>query len=393
MRNKDMTLAYVLLQSSYWMSFCVCVCFAVIYLQGIGFSNTKLGILSALGNLIGMILGPYLAGLTDKDERWPALKLMPYMLVLQTLSCAALLAVMKDQTLSFIFYVLYMSFCVSFNTLVLKIYSDISYAQMKTDYSLARGLGSLSFVIISAVLGVLIEKTSVRAVPVSGLILCVYQYIAYRLTKKQMPEVRYAASEKQSVSMGEFIRENGRFFLMLCGTALLFFSHNNITGFLINVVRNAGGDAGTAGFLNSFMAVMELPFMFFYTKLFGKMDQKKILAASFLFFSIKELCFALAGSLRGLYLSFLFQGPSFALYSAAIVPYVEMTVGHQDSGKAQSLAYTMTTLGSVLSSVFAGRLYDLLSVSSTLWISFVVSLFGTLTAVLAMKGMKRWTKN
>ena len=254
-----MTLAYVLLQSSYWMSFCVCVCFAVIYLQGIGFSNTKLGILSALGNLIGMILGPYLAGLTDKDERWLALKLMPYMLVLQTLSCAALLAVMKDQTLSFIFYVLYMSFCVSFNTLVLKIYSDISYAQMKTDYSLARGLGSLSFVIISAVLGVLIEKTSVRAVPVAGLILCVYQYIAYRITKKQMPEVRYAASEKQSVSMGEFIRENGSFFLMLCGTALLFFSHNNITGFLINVVRNAGGDAGTAGFLNSFMAVMELP--------------------------------------------------------------------------------------------------------------------------------------
>ena len=158
--------------------------------------------------------------------------------------------------------------------------------------------------------------------------------------------------------MSLFIRDNRVFFVMLVGTALLFFAHNNITGFLINVVRNAGGDTKTAGFLNSFMAVMELPFMFFYTKLFGKMDQKKVLASSFIFFSIKELCFALAGSLTGLYLSFLFQGPSFALYSAAIVPYVEMMIGHQDAGKAQSLAYTMTTLGSVLSSIFAGRLYD-----------------------------------
>ncbi len=385
MTKKDMTLPYILLQSSYWMQFCVCVCFAVIYLQGIGFSNTKLGILSALGNLAGMLFGPYLADKMDRKENWAPLRLMPYLLVLQAAACIGLLLVSKNQTLSFIFYVLYMAFCVSTNTLILKIYSDISYAGLKTDYSLARGLGSLSFVIVSAVLGVLIEKTSVMTVPACGLVLTVYETIAYLITKKRMPEIRFEASEKESVPMSSFIRENKMFFIMLTGTALLFFSHNNITGFLINVVRNVGGDTKTSGFLNSFMAVMELPFMFFYTKLFGKMDQKKVLAASFIFFSIKELCFAMAGSLTGLYASFLFQGPSFALYSAAIVPYVEMKIGHQDAGKAQSLAYTMTTLGSVLSSVFAGRLYDVLSVSETLWISFAVSLLGTLIAIFSMK--------
>lgn len=385
MTKRDMTLPYILLQSSYWMQFCVCVCFAIIYLQGIGFTNTKLGILSALGNLAGMLLGPYLADKMDRDERWAPLKLMPYLLVLQALTCVGLLLVSKDQTLSFLFYVLYMAFCVSVNTLILKIYSDISYAGLKTDYSLARGLGSLSFVIVSALLGVLIEKTSVLMVPLSGLLLTAYEACAWLITKRRMPQIRFEAALKESVPMSSFIRDNRLFFIMLVGTALLFFAHNNITGFLINVVRNAGGDTKTAGFLNSFMAVMELPFMFFYTKLFGKMDQKKVLASSFIFFSIKELCFALAGSLTGLYLSFLFQGPSFALYSAAIVPYVEMMIGHQDAGKAQSLAYTMTTLGSVLSSIFAGRLYDILPVPMVLWISFAVSVAGTLIAVSSMK--------
>ena len=383
-----MTFPYTLLQSSYWMSFCVCICFATIYLQGIGFSNTKLGIVCALGNLAGVFLGPYLAGMMDKDERCAPVKIMPCILILQALCCIVLRFVMNSEILSSIFYILYMMLCVAFDTPLLKVYSDLSYAEKKVDYSLARGMGSLSFMAISALLGLLIEKTSVKAVLYSGILMTVYQYLAYLYIKGRMPEIKIHKETNQSSSLSAFIRSQPAFAIMLCGTALLFFAHNNITGFLINVVKNVGGDTAVAGFLNSFMALIEIPVMLFYTKWFGKKDQKKVLAASFIAFSVKELSFALSRNLGGLYFSYLFQAPSFALYSASIVPYVEEKIEYKDRAKAQSLAYTLTTIGSVLSSVFAGTLYDHTSVNNTLWISFFVSLLGTLVCLYAMKKEK-----
>ncbi|MBO7667513.1 MAG: hypothetical protein J6T26_03535, partial [Firmicutes bacterium] len=68
-----------------------------------------------------------------------------------------------------------------------------------------------------------------------------------------------------------------------------------------------------------------------------------------------------------------------------IVPYVTQTVAYEDSAKAQSLAYTMTTVGSVLASLIAGPMYDALSVPATLWISCAVCAAGTVIALFSMK--------
>ncbi len=382
-------LPYILLQSSYWMSFCVCICFAVNYLQGSGFSNTLLGIISAAGNLLGMIAGPFLAAKMDEEERCSPLSLYPVLLAGE-LVCALFLLLMRTSLLvQGLFYVLLIGFSVSVNTPLLKIYADLSFAGCQINYALARGLGSLSFVAASALTGVLFEKYGPPVLPWEMLACVVYQYLSYLAMKKKMPRIDFTKREDRSSSLPLFVERNLSFFVMLCGSALLFFAHNNITGFLINVVTSLGGNHQSAGFLNSFMALVELPVMFAYASLFGNRDPKKLLAFSFFAFSVKGLCFALSFSLSGLYLSYLLQAPSFALYSSSIVPYVEKTIAYEDAAKAQSLAYTMTTLGSVLSNAIGGRLYDTLSVSRTLWISFLVSCLGSAVCLFAMYARKR----
>ncbi len=385
MKERRYTFHYALIQSSYWMTFCVAISFATIYLQGIGLSNTQLGILSALSNLSGMFIGPWLAGKMDSDERWSAMRLAPYLLGIQALSCLILLVKGEERVIGAVVFAVFMAFCSSFNTLVLKVYADLNHQGAHLNYSLARGIGSLSFVVISALTGVLVEKTSIRIIPLISLLLIAYQAISFFRIRNDLTETAFERKGEENASMLRFIRENPRLTIMLFGTAILFFSHNVITNFLINIVRNVGGDAGMSGLLNSFMALMELPVMFLYDRLFGKKDQGRMLKIAFIAFTVKELSFALSKNTASLLASFLFQAPSFAIYSSAIVPYVDSRVKFSDSAKAQSLSYTMTNLGAVLASVIAGTLYDTISVTSTLWVGLAVSAIGTVICLLGMK--------
>ena len=386
--RKDLTLTYSLIQMSYWMSFCICVCFAVIYLQGKGLSNTQLGIVTALGNLAGMLIGPYTAG--KMDTGMTPLKAAFVLLSLRLLSMIGLLLCKSGVLVIGILFVLYMAFCVSANTVVLKIYSDIVYEKYPVNYATARGLGSLAFVIVSSIAGTLIEKTSVEAVPWLGIVLLVLELLSFYRIGRYLKMNHAETQEETSSSIAAFIKENGLLTLTLSGTALLFFSHNIVTNFLINIVRHVGGTTAMAGYLTSFMALMELPVMFLYTKLFGKKDQGKMLAISAIAFTIKELAFALANSQLTLSACFLLQAPSFAIYSSAIVPYVASKVEYKDAGKGQSLAYTMTDVGVILAGFFAGRMYDTIGVSLTLWVGFAVSLLGTLICLFGLrKGERR----
>ena len=79
------------------------------------------------------------------------------------------------------------------------------------------------------------------------------------------------------------------------------------------------------------------------------------------------------------------QAPSFALYTAAIVPYIDKTIPHKDSAKAHSLAFSMTTFSSVLCGTLSGMLYDNASVSVTLWIAAGICFAGSILAVAGVK--------
>jgi predicted MFS family arabinose efflux permease len=68
---------------------------------------------------------------------------------------------------------------------------------------------------------------------------------------------------------------------------------------------------------------------------------------------------------------------------------VNEEIRYEDSAKAQSLMYTMTTIGTVLSSVISGRLYDTIPVRSVLWISAAVAFAGALIAASSLRRRKK----
>ena len=383
---RKLTPDYALVQAPFWATYCVSVSFAAVYLQFLGYSNRQLGLIMAVGCLMSALLGPLLSSRIDRSPALSAARLAPFVLAAQTATLLLLILFPQKGAASSLGFLLYLAFSNSVNSLNLKLYSDAVYGGADIDYGFCRGIGSLGYVVVSVILGFLVKLTSALLIPWAGLLLTAMQYLTFRRFHRLAPPSRAVLERKRGSTLPEFARANPRFCLLLLGTVLMFIAHNAAGNFMINVVRNLGGDEATMGWLNGFMAAVEIPMMFLYSRIFRKPGSAVFaLSLSFVFLTLKAAGIAAAATIPQLAAVFLLQAPSFALYTAAIVPYVTQTVAYEDSAKAQSLAYTMTTVGSVLASLIAGPMYDALSVPATLWISCAVCAAGSVIALFSMK--------
>ena len=376
--TKTLTKQFSAVQAAFWMSYCASNGFAAVYLQGVGYTNTELGLIMALSNIAGALLGPELSSLIDRKEEVTAIRLLPPTFFLQAAVLLILFMFNGKGPVTAAGFGAYIAASNVINSLNMKMYSDALYSGAGVDYGIARGMGSMAFVAASLFIGFAAERLGVRIIPLTGLAITVFQYAAY-LSMKKAAEGRTSAAASEFVrgrSMNDFIAANPQFFILLIGTALLFFTHNTINNFLINIVRFDGGDTSTLGVLHGYIAAVEIPVMVFYSRIFRKADTRNILRVAFIFFILKAAAIAASRTIPQLTASYTMQAPSFALYASAIVPYVSENVAREDSAKAQSLAYTMTTCGGVLASLIGGRLYDMLPVPTVIWIACGISVIG-----------------
>lgn len=386
--KNNLTGLYALCTAAFWMIFCISISFAAVFLQSRGYSNTELGVVLALGNILGALLGPAMSAQIDLHDRLDPHSFLPFVLIAQALTLLCLLLCPGKSTAVSVIYVLFISFSLSVNSLNLKLYADLGYNGAAVDYGLSRGIGSLAYVLISMGLGLLVRRCSFRVLPYVGLAVTALQALAAVLLRRSTLEYvsKEQTDEPVSRTLVSFLRENKRFSVLLFGTVLLFFSHNTIVNFFINLTVNAGGDTAAMGYLNAAMAFVEIPVILFYARIRGKHSHGSALRFAFVFFVLKALAFSFAGSIPLLFAAILLQAPSFALYTAAIVDYVDEEIPHADSAKAQSLAFSMTTAGSVLASILSGWNFDRLGVQKTLLIGTAAALFG---ALIAAAGIKR----
>ena len=268
------------------------------------------------------------------------------------------------------------------NTLNLKLCADFDHYESPVNYGIARSMGSAAYMVLSMLLGVWVTRFGVRVIPIAGLAVTALQGVSNALLSRSVLRLRrkllsgHAAPAPQGRSLGVFLRENPRFCLLLAGMALLFFSHNTTSTFLINFVEHAGGGTETLGYLTAFLTALEVPTMLFFSRIFRRRSCAAVLRFSFIFFALKTAAIAAAPNIPLL----------FALYAPAIVAYVTLIVPYDDAAKGQSLAFSMTTMGGVLASLISGRLLDVLSAPATAWIAAAVCAVG---AGLACRGLEK----
>lgn len=384
--QRFMNVQYAVVQALYWMGFCVSFSFAAVFLQHYGYSNSSLGLVMAFGNIAGFILSPAMAGLIDRSKKIGVFHCLWAMLSLQALMQCIFVFIPGRSALTSVCYCLYMAVIISINPLNTQLSFELEQSFCHINYGAARGVGSLAYAPMAMLMGNMVKRLSPAMLPVAGLICtaaqCLILLALCFLLRKHVSSVPREKSSGNASSLPEFIMGNRRFCILMLGIALLFFAHNLVNNFMINVVRNVGGDAASMGGLNAFIALMELPVMFLYDRLTRRISCPAALRIAAVAFALKALCTALSPNMTALYASQIFQAFSFAVFTPACVRYVNLYIDRRDSAKGQAIAYGMTSLGSIFSGSFGGFMLDRLSVSSTLLIAATFSAVGAVVCLI-----------
>ena len=386
------TFHYMIITGGFWMAFCVVTAYAAVYLQGVGCSNAELGLILALGNVGGALLSPVLGARIDRNRNLRHATVVNVLLAIQVVLLVLLRVHPRHDLLNAACYVLYMTAMMPVNAVNLDLCVRLERAKAPLNFGLARSMGSFSFVILSTLLGIVTARWGHLSLPFAGLAVVLLQFVGNRIIDRDLRqfEAVLPPSEnevrEQSSSLPVFIRENRMFCLMLFGTIIIFIAHNMDGNFLINEIRALGGDTAIMGYVAAFTAITEVPIMMFASRLPKRWSTVQYIRLALVLFVFKALAYALAPNIPLFFVSRIFQAPSYALYTVLIVGYADNCVARKDSAKAQSLAYSMTTAGSVLASLIGGRMFDTAGVHTTMLTAAAIAFAG---AAVALAGTRR----
>ncbi len=391
--TKQLNIEYFSLQSLFWMTYCMVVGFSVTYLLSCGYSNSEAGYILASANICALILQPFLADLADHSKKINAMTILLVSIAIIFVCSIGLFFISIRSAVLTLIYVVMITLANAVIAFLTSVQFLMDTSKSKINFGLCRAGGSLCFAILSALMGIMIERIGMKSIPtalfiITLLIVVLCMYITrHRINDKQT--TGSALEKRQSSSLFVFFRENPKFMILSVAMLFIYYAHAFITNFTISIVRNVGGNHREMGYLIAFMALMELPGMIGFKEISCRFKVSSLLLFSMIVFSVKAIIVWLSPSLITLTFGFALQVVSFALYIPASVQYANIIIDEKDTVKAQMMFNFMQAGGAVFSSIIGGRLIDFSGISHALLVGAILSCIGTMIAFMGIQNTKR----
>lgn len=386
---------YSLLQGAYWAAFCSIYAFSTVLLLEKDFTDAQIGIVVALGNILGVALQPVFAGIADSSR---GISLQKLTAVLSGLTAFLFLLV---YLLPNLFFAIAACFLLT-DTLLQVIQPLVNSVSVyyvnrgvSVDFGISRGVGSLSYAAASSILGILVTTWGTDSIIFMGflfLLLIVLVLLSLPLVQENASAPQKAktsispdaSASKESIF--RFFARYKRFTVALLAVTLLFTFHNMTNSYMIRIIQTLGGDSSSMGKALSIAAVCELPAMLCFSKLLKRFSSSQLLILSGICFALKAAAYLCVGNVFQFYLAQLLQMGAFALYIPASVYYVNETMEETDKFKGQAVMTGTNTLGGVIGSLLGGFLLDCAgSTAPLLFTGFVMAATGAVLLFFACK--------
>lgn len=261
---------YTLLQALYWCSAASLFCFAVSFMRALGFSNAQVGLVAALGNLLGFSGSILLGAEIDRGRLRLFSAATAALGLLIAAACSLVLHSGRD-LFTGLFLIICFACSLSLNPLYIKIAGLIQKADSDLSFGLSRGVGSLAFALTALAMGALVQMLSTSIIPIAIVCTAVIQLPVLLSLHRVCAHVDLGEKKEEGkASLLSFMRAMPRFCLLLLGIAVIFAANNTVNNFLINVVQNLRGNYADLGRLSFFSAVIEFPAMLAYSRVSTK---------------------------------------------------------------------------------------------------------------------------
>ena len=365
------TIRYTLINATYFSAFCTVHACAAVFLLGNGFTNTEVGVLLALANILSAIAQPVIAGIIDKQGALTNRRFILISVLVILAGSVILLFTENNKFLIFPIFALIYMIQFAYQPVMTALCFEYQKAGCSIMYGLARGLGSASFAVTSAFIGGLIEDHGIRILLYINIaVMALSAILIFTFKKpvvKAVPSGEDAASgdaEKaaRSSSFPAFIKAYPAFSLFLAGVICFFFAHNMINDFMIQIIRNLGGAEKELGYANFLQAILELPVMAMIGLILKKFTSRALLLFSGVAFLVKIIILIFATNMGHMYLSQSCQLFAYAVFIPAAAYYVSKTMADHDQVKGQAFVTSAITIGGVFSNLISGVILDNLGI-------------------------------
>ena len=407
---KFSTLRYTLINITYFMAFCTVHAYAAVYLLDRGFTNTQIGVLLAVANITSALAQPMVASLIDRQGIFTNRNVM--IICAGIIAAGSALLLVADTSKILVFIVFALIYMIQFTYMPVMTALNFEYQNhgINIIYGLARGLGSAGFALTSALVGGIVEREGVRILLYLNIVIMAVQIVivyffklpkecvtaktafarneagdeAGKITEAAVSSEISESNETDSSSLAAFLVKYPAFVLMLAGTVLIFFTHNMLNDYLIQIVRPLGGSEKHLGYATFIAAFLELPTMAAMTLFSKRLSMRVMLVISGIAFTLKALVMTLATNIPMVYISQSMQLLAYAVFIPASAYYVSQNIGEKDQVKGQAFVTSCFTLSGVFSSLLCGMILDRFGVRTMLITGVVVSVAGTILLIRAM---------
>jgi len=369
---------YNLLHILYWITSCAIYGYVAVFLQYKGLTNTEIGIVTGGGSVISIFASPFITSLITriKGLTIKKLTLILYAVMFGDFLCLTILPLPTILIMGL--YIILSCLMVSIVPFLSMICMDFLKTGHYINFGLSRGMGSVSYAVSAVVLGQLVEKINPNILaPVFilfGILLLVLLF--------SMPDsnVKRETTTK-SISTAAFIKKYQTFFLILFGFSFAFAASTSLSTYLINIVKNLGGDTSFYGIAIFAMAASEMPVMSMTHSLLKKYKAETLLLVAAFCYILRNFTISFAPNIFILLIGMMCQSVSYGLFTAVITYYVNDHVHAEDQMMGQTMIGIMTTgIGSTIGNVLGGILQDTFGLSSML----VFACLMTFTSVIVV---------
>lgn len=396
MKDKNKSLYYSS-QAFYWIAYMAIAAYTVVFLKSYDFTYTQIGLVISIANIIACVLQPLVATYLSRPKSPQVKNVLIGYIVLSLLVLIFIFTLQLSKAFMTISYITIYTSALTIQPL----YNSITIHLINTghkgiDFGSSRGIGSFTYAISSIILGVMLEKTNVKAIPVAAFIAYVLTLLTLIKAKvpdedKILPKEAVIKSKFTLEKYLSFIMYHKKFFIVFFASLFTFTYYYSLNQYVLNIGEMLGGNQANLGTALAINAFAEVPTLLYFKKIIKKIKIEKILVISSIFFYVKGLIYLLGKGMIFFYGAQLFQSISFALYLPAVTMYATSIMDKKNNLIAQSLLTTSFTIGGVLGSYLGGLLIDVVGIKNTIIYLMPIAIIGSFLILLSTSNFSKKT--
>lgn len=404
--EKRLNVSYAGIQATYWMVYAVVGSFASVFLLARGYSNSEIGVILAVANVVAVVLQPMVADFADRSKKVSLVGLIEIMTIVMMLFMVGLFVFQQKSLALSVIFLMLLAWHTSLQPLINSLNFKLEESGVKINFGVARSMGSLFYSILCAFMGTLVETYSVSIMPVSGVVVILMLLVSLLATKKMFDKAaaaklsggmeetdatvkEAAADDEEEINLIDFLKRNKVFLILNIGVLGIFFSNNVLNNYMIQIVTNVGGDSEDMGRILSIMAFLEIPLMVCAGSLRKKFSCELMLKVAAVGFTIKIALHYMATSVAMLYFAQLFQLISFGLFLPVMVMFINEVMSKGEAVKGQAFFTMMSTVASIIGSLVGGVILDLSGAKMLTLVATLITAAGTGILIMSVDKVKR----